>query len=423
MAPSSSRLPRILSHTELNGGSPVCWQRQHNGCSLLTKLRWDKATVSNKPKQATSSAFLLLALLLAVPASATAQLHQEFIFEHAPFPSAHASTLVALPDGSTMSAWFGGTAEGKPDVAIWSSIRGAGTTGTWSAPVELARAPGVPCWNPVLFYVGNRLWLYYKFGPNPSSWTGARSSSTDNGRSWSTPEVLPAGILGPVRTKPLVLDATTIVSGTSVESYHDWAVWIERSTDGGEDWTKIGPIENPPNAPPAAAPPFTDDPAIHGLIQPTVLSLGGKHLRLYARATQTIGYVTVADSFDAGLTWGRARTLNVPNPNAGIDIVRLRDGRFVLIYNDSARQRTPLSLAVSNDGEHFRRFATLENAPGEYSYPAIVQASGGDLEMTYTWQRRRIRFADLPLADVPPRYSNFPDAVMSGASLGVAFPE
>ena len=336
-----------------------------------------------------------------MPAIASAQLRREFIFTTASFPSAHASTLVALPDGRTMAAWFGGTSEGKPDVAIWSSIRSAGTNGTWSAPVELARTPGVPCWNPVLFYVGNRLWLYYKFGPSPSSWTGARRSSTDNGRTWSTPEVLPAGILGPIRTKPLVLNANTIVSGTSVESYKDWAVWIERSTDAGITWKKIGPIESPPSAPPAAPPPFTDDPAIRGLLQPTVLSLGGKHLRLYARATQTIGYVTIADSFDDGLTWSRARTLSVPNPNSGIDIVRLRDGRFVLIYNNSTRQRTPLTLAVSTDGEHFRNFATLEDTPGEYSYPAIIQSPRGDLEMTYTWQRKRIRFADLPLADVP----------------------
>jgi predicted neuraminidase len=344
-----------------------------------------------------------LALLLFLPVLARAAMHREFIYQTAPFPSAHASTLVELPDGRVMAAWFGGKAEGAPDVAIWSSIRSGGPHGVWSPPVEIARAEGVPCWNPVLFYAGDRLWLYYKFGPGPSSWTGARRFSLDNGHTWSAPKVLSAGILGPIRTKPLVLDHNTIVSGTSVESYHDWAAWIERSIDGGLTWRKIGPVENPAAAPPSSSQPFTDNAKIRGLIQPTVLSLGGGHLRLYARATQNIGYVSVSDSFDGGLTWSRARVLDVLNPNSGIDIVRLHDGRFVLIYNDSARERTPLALAVSTDGEHFRRFATLEDGPGEYSYPAIIQAADGDLEMTYTWQRKRIRYATLPLAGVPRR--------------------
>jgi alpha-L-fucosidase len=46
-------------------------------------------------------------------------------------------------------------------------------------------------------------------------------------------------------------------------------------------------------------------------------------------------------------------------------------------------------------------FKTLEDAEGQYSYPAIIQAPNGDLEMTYTWQRKSIKYVHLPLADVP----------------------
>src|SRR5919112_11625 len=59
---------------------------------------------------------------------------QEFVFTAAPFPSAHASTLVETPAGF-VAAWFGGTGEKHPDVGIWSSRR---DDRGWSAPAELA---------------------------------------------------------------------------------------------------------------------------------------------------------------------------------------------------------------------------------------------------------------------------------------------
>jgi predicted neuraminidase len=109
----------------------------------------------------------------------------------------------------------------------------------------------------------------------------------------------------------------------------------------------------------------------------------------------------VADSSDAGLTWTQARPLEVPNPNSGLDAFRLLDGRTVLIYNNTTSGRTPLNLAVSKDGEHLSMFQTLESQPGEYSYPAIIQAQSGDLLMTYTWNRKTIRYVRLSLSYIP----------------------
>jgi predicted neuraminidase len=318
----------------------------------------------------------------------------------APFAASHASTVVELKNGDLMSAWFGGTAEGKPDVAIWGSTR---TAAGWSTPVEWAREAGVPCWNPVLFHTkDDKLWLYYKFGPSPSTWVGARKWSVDEGRNWSRAEHLPAGLLGPIRAKPLVLQDGTIVSGSSIEAYRSWAVWIERSTDGGGTWAKIGPISLPVNqgpAVPSAVPESSD--STDGIIQPSVVMLGKKHLRLYARSTAQTARVVVADSYDDGVTWTQPRPLDVPNPNAGIDAVALRDGRVVLVYNNTTSGRTPLNLAVSSDGERFSMFHTLEDSPGEYSYPAIIQTASGDLEITYTWNRKTIEHVHFPLADVP----------------------
>jgi predicted neuraminidase len=56
-----------------------------------------------------------------------------------------------------------------------------------------------------------------------------------------------------------------------------------------------------------------------------------------------------------------------------------------------------LNLAVSRDGEHFKNFETLENEPGEYSYPAMIVGKDGTLHITYTWNRKRIRYVRVVL--------------------------
>ena len=101
----------------------------------------------------------VIALLIAsfiVGRSAMAGLNpivkSEFIFETAPFPSCHASTIVETKSG-LVAAWFGGTAERNPDVCIYVSRN---ENGKWTAPVSVADGVGfstnrLPTWNPVLF--------------------------------------------------------------------------------------------------------------------------------------------------------------------------------------------------------------------------------------------------------------------------------
>ena len=58
-----------------------------------------------------------------------------FIYETAPFPECHASSIVELGKDHLMATWFGGTHERHPDVCIWTS---ESKNGKWSAPKKMA---------------------------------------------------------------------------------------------------------------------------------------------------------------------------------------------------------------------------------------------------------------------------------------------
>jgi alpha-L-fucosidase len=43
-----------------------------------------------------------------------------------------------------------------------------------------------------------------------------------------------------------------------------------------------------------------------------------------------------------------------------------------------------------------------DHADGEYSYPAIIRAADGTVYISYTWQRKKIRWVHLSLHDLSP---------------------
>jgi predicted neuraminidase len=83
--------------------------------------------------------------------------------------------------------------------------------------------------------------------------------------------------------------------------------------------------------------------------------------------------------------------IGLPNPDSGLDGTVLRDGRGLLVYNHSKRKRTPLNVAVTHDGKTWLMCLTLEDRPGEYSYPSVIQTSDELVHILYTWNRRRIK--------------------------------
>jgi predicted neuraminidase len=320
----------------------------------------------------------------------------EFIFETAPFPECHASTIVETESG-LIAAWFGGTHERHPDVGIWVSRF---VDAKWTAPMEFAngnQSPTnrFPCWNPVLFQPKNGPpLLFYKVGPSPSKWWGMLMELPDLQAAFAgqipKPRRLPEGIMGPIKDKPVEMPDGDILCPSSTED-NGWRVHFEWTSDLGKTWHKTEPV---------------NDGKTIGAIQPTILFYPGGRLQALGRTRQ--GKIFEIWSGDGGKNWNEMKLTSLPNPNSGIDAVTLRDGRQLLVYNHSTKGRSPLNVAISADGKVWQSALTLEDEPGkQFSYPAVIQAKDGLVHITYTWKRERIKHAVLdplklklePLAD------------------------
>jgi len=307
----------------------------------------------------------------------------EFVFplENRATPSCHASTIVELPGGELAAAWFGGTAEGDPDVGIWFSRRVR--TG-WTRPLEIAdgRAEDsptgpnkrTPCWNPVLTRSrGGHLILFYKIGPEPRAWRGMMRTSRDGGRSWSEARRLPEGILGPIKNKPVQLADGRLLCGSSTEDC-GWRVHMEWTADEGRTWTRTESL---------------NDGKTIAAIQPSLLIHPRGIIQALGRSRQ--GRLWTAWSADAGRTWSALSLTDLFNPNSGTDAVTLRNGRHILVYNPVAQGRTPLVAAESRDGRAWTTIAVLADGEGEFSYPAVIQTEDGLVHVAFTWKRQSIR--------------------------------
>jgi Predicted neuraminidase (sialidase) len=310
----------------------------------------------------------------------------EDLFTEAPFPSCHASTI-AESGGALVVAFFAGAREGASDVGVWTCRR---QEEAWSEPVRVAVGSVKyrrrhPCWNPVLFQPPEGpLLLFYKVGPTPSRWWGMRIVSADHGLTWSTPERLARGILGPIKNKPVWSPGGALLAPSSCEQSR-WRIHIERSEDGGASWHRGRPL---------------NDGRTFFAIQPTLLPHRDGRVQLLCRTRQ--GVVAECWSEDDGHTWTPLVATHLPNPDSGIDAVVLRDGRCLLVYNHTQVGRSPLNLVVSDDGHDWQAVAVLEDAPGEFSYPAIIEGADGTIHVTWTWNRRRIRRAALDPASLMP---------------------
>lgn len=362
----------------------------------------------------------------------------EFLYDDTSFPECHGSTIAEMPDGSLVAAFFGGTKEKNPDCCIWVSRKPRGAS-EWSAPeiaadgvfslddplIRIAGLSGIDrsttpasagpigphfkgnidnarrkaCWNPVLWLDPDtgELLLFFKIGASVGDWTGWLTRSSDGGKTWSAREPLPEGILGPIKNKPELIDGR-LLSPSSREG-KGWRIIMEYSDDKGKTWVNNGFL---PSDSGYMTKKLDKLEPIYA-IQPSILRHPDGVLQILCRSRNS--YLATARSEDNGETWSNITLTDVPNNNSGTDAVTLSDGRHLLVYNDFATlpgtpkgPRTPLNVAISDDGVKWRRILTLEDSPvSQYSYPSVIQGRDGIVHIVYTWRRQRIKHVALKL--------------------------
>ena len=330
----------------------------------------------------------------------------EFVFgDERAFAQCHGATVVAIPGGRTLVAWFAGTHEGHDDVAIWAAVREAAGDASasapglrWSRPRRIARIAEEPHWNPVLFALdedGERLVLHFKVGRSIRRWRTFAQTSSDGGESWSAAgELVPGdrGGRGAVRSRPIRLHSGDWLAGASIERWRRWDAFFDRSPDGVSSWRRTPLLEGGRAR------------GGKGLIQPSLWESEPGHVHALLRSTD--GHLYRADSEDDGQTWSPARPTALPNNNSAIDVVRTRRGSLALACNPVGGNwgpRAPLSLLLSHDdGRSWPDRIDLETGAGEFSYPALI-AHEDALLVAYTWNRRRIAWTRIAEADQPTR--------------------
>jgi predicted neuraminidase len=124
-----------------------------------------------------------------------------------------------------------------------------------------------------------------------------------------------------------------------------------------------------------------------GAIQPAVLRRDSGELVAYMRENGVEQRIRASSSKDDGLSWGPVTATELPNPGSGLDGVRLANGHWLLVYNDTTDGRNSLAVSISDDeGMSWKWKRHLEKEPqGSYHYPAVIEGRDGTIHAVYSY--------------------------------------
>lgn len=349
----------------------------------------------------------------------------------------HAANLARLPDGTLACVWFGGTMEGMADISIYISRLSPGSD-RWSQPERLSDDSERSEQNPLIFITpSGDVWLLHtaQTAGDQDSSVVRRRISRDGGRSFGPVDTF-CGVPGTFVRQPIVVNREeewllplfrcVRDPGTRWTGGSDFAS-VLMSADGGRSWS------------------MRDVPDSIGAVHMNIVSLDGDTMVAFYR-DRMAEHILRSRSIDGGRSWSAPVPTSLPNNNSSIQATRIRDGRIAMVYNHSSastsaerrlslydeiggtdggaapkaapagrRQavwgvpRAPLCLAFSDDGgESFGDRLDLAVGDGycltnnsteglnrELSYPTILEAPDGTLDIAFTFHRRAIKHVRL----------------------------
>ena len=344
----------------------------------------------------------------------------ELIF---PFQSqhVHSSSIVELPNGDLLTCWFQGSGERKAnDVLINGSRLKKGKT-KWSKPFLMADTPGQPDCNPILFLTKNDklflIWITVQANRWETSILKVKTTSDYKGKdapNWEWQDVI---LMKPgkefeervkeqfgkygrndlvwaeyalpyeemlieaakdpkkretgwmTRTHPTILDNGKILLPLYSDGFNFGLIAI--SEDDGLTWKSSLPIIG------------------RGLNQPSLVVHKNGSIDAYMRDDgDEPGRIMISRSEDEGYSWTYAQKSEIPNPGASLEVIKLKSGNWLMVYNDIDDGRYSLAVAISNDeGKSWKWKRNLENIKsGSFSYPSVIQSKNGDIHITYTYR-------------------------------------
>ena len=306
--------------------------------------------------------------------------------EHSGGAYKHPASITELSNGDLYLAFYGGSGEYGDDTAVHGArLRRGGDA--WTLPRVIADTPDRSEGNPVVWQAPDGLvWLFYvnRYG---ATWSTARVKvkvSKDGARTWSDSFVLDFEMGTMVRGQPIVLDDGDYLLPLYHESGDDreataasTSSFFMRYDPESRTWTRTAKIRSE-----------------KGNLQAQVVQLTSEYLVCYIRRggnfkPTTSGWMLRSESRDGGRTWSDAKPTGFKNPNAAVEFIKLRNDHLLLVYNDNMNERTPLTVAVSVDGDisypHRRNILEGDNT---FAYPYAIQTRDGKIHVICTTDER-----------------------------------
>jgi predicted neuraminidase len=311
----------------------------------------------------------------------------------------HPSCVTELDNGDLYLTYYGGDGEYSQDTAVFASRLADGTK-NWSYPVSIARNPFQSMGNPVVWQSPEgRVWLFFvvRFGETWSTSRIMAKVSDDRGETWSDAFLVSMEEGTMVRGRPI----RTTAGRTILPIYHETGTDTEKT---GADTSSLFLLFDPKKKR------WERSNKVYsrlGNLQPAIVELSPDHLLAFCRRGGDYepgddGFVVRTESKDGGFTWSQGEETPFPNPNAAVELIKLKSGNLLFVYNDSMDDRSPLTAALSKDkGKTFPIQVNLREGPQSFAYPTAIQTQDEMIHIFYSTNERtticRIQFREASL--------------------------